>query len=252
MTSRPVRISCESLVKEYRTTAGRTVLALDHVSLSIYEGEFVTLVGRSGGGKSTLLRILAGIERPSSGTLWRPDNQADRVGLVFQGDSIFPWRTVEGNLTYSFEARCADHSTKGIRARELCALVGLEPETFLGKYPKELSGGEARRVAIGMALSSQASLFLLDEPTSQLDYVSRMALQSMIQRLWMDQQQTVVFVTHDIDEAILLGQRILVLRDGFITDEMAIDLPMPRKREVLAQPICLELRNRILKCLENQ
>lgn len=252
MTSRPVRISCESLVKEYRTTAGRTILALNHLSLTIHEGEFVTVVGRSGGGKSTLLRILSGIERPTSGMVHRLGNQGDRVGMVFQGNSIFPWRTVEGNLNYSFEARGSSRSSKGIGAHELCALVGLDPAMFLGKYPKELSGGEVRRVAIGMALSSQASLFLLDEPTSQLDYLSQMALQGMIQRLWMDQQQTVIYVTHDIDEAILLGQRILVLRDGFIIDSMTVDLPMPRSRELLAQPICLELRSRILEYLENR
>jgi ABC-type nitrate/sulfonate/bicarbonate transport system ATPase subunit len=135
------------------------------------------------------------------------------------------------------------------RARELCTLIGLPPEIFLDKYPKQLSGGEGRRVAIGMALSADASLLFFDEPTSQLDYVSRIELQEMIHHLWRNQRPSVLYVTHDIDEAILLGQRVLVLRDGKIKVTIAVNLRDARSREMVVQPAFLDLRNQILKHL---
>jgi NitT/TauT family transport system ATP-binding protein len=248
MTTRRVVLSCDNLVREYRSRNNKSFLALDDVSLSLVEGEFVTIVGRSGSGKSTLLRILAGIEKSTSGSVQRADNHGDRVGMVFQGNSIFPWRTVLGNLTYSLESR-GYGSDKTDRASELCKLVGLQPEIFLDKYPRELSGGEARRVAIGMALSADASLLLFDEPTSQLDYVSRIELQAMVHRLWIDQQPSVLYVTHDIDEAILLGQRVLVLRDGKIKDTVVVNLEGSRTHDMVVQPAFLGLRKQILEHL---
>lgn len=248
----PIRLACQHLTKDYRTTTGRGVRALDDVSLTVEEGEFLTIVGSSGSGKSTLLRILAGIERPTTGSVTDFHSNADgRIGFVFQGNSVFPWRTVERNLTYSLEARGAQGEERQRQAIELCRLVGLEPETFLKKYPRELSGGESRRVAIGMALSAGASLLLFDEATSQLDYVSRLKLQVMVQALWLEKRPTAVYVTHDIDEAIILGGRIVVLSGGEIKDLIQINLPFPRGREVLAEPVCIELRERILQHLND-
>lgn len=248
MTTLGIVLSCENLIREYSSRAKR-FRALNNVSLSLAEGEFVTIVGRSGSGKSTLLRILAGIERPTSGSVRRAHDHGDRVGMVFQGNSIFPWRTVRGNLTYSLESR-GSSADKARLADELCKLVGLNPDNFLDKYPRELSGGEARRVAIGMALSADASLLLFDEPTSQLDYVSRIELQTMVHKLWVDRQQSVLYVTHDIDEAILLGQRVLVLRDGKIEDSVAVDLRLPRTHDMVAWSAFGDLRNQILRRLE--
>ena len=133
---------------------------------------------------------------------------------------------------------------------QTCALpiwiVGLDPPTFLRKYPRELSGGEARRVAIGMALSAGASLLLFDEPTSQLDYVSRVKLQITIQRIWLEKHPTVVYVTHDLEEAILLGTRIVVLQSGRLKGVYSVDLPIPRNSECVSDPVFIDLRKKIL------
>ena len=183
-----IKLACTGISKEYRTTSGQKSLALDDISLGIEEGEFLTVVGSSGSGKSTLLRILAGIDQPSAGSTSVYDEKTDvKIGFVFQGNAVFPWRTVEGNLSYALDMRHSSNEIKRGHAVELCNLVGLvPPDTFLEKYPHELSGGESRRVAIGMALSAGASLLLFDEATSQLDYVSRLRLQMTIQKLWLE------------------------------------------------------------------
>jgi NitT/TauT family transport system ATP-binding protein len=242
-----IRLTCDHLYKEYRASAGRVVRALNDVSLRIEEGEFLAIVGSSGSGKSTLLRILAGIEAATAGEVTDSRLAGDgRIGFVFQGESVFPWRTVAQNLTYSLEARGASSTERSFQATELCSLVGLDPQMFLRKYPRELSGGEVRRVAIGMALSAGASLLLFDEPTSQLDYVSRLKLQSTIQRIWAEKHPTVVYVTHDIEEAILLGGRIAVLGAGQLKEIFSVDLPYPRGPGTIALPAFISLRERIL------
>jgi NitT/TauT family transport system ATP-binding protein len=242
------RLTCNQVTKEYRTAKGRVVRALNGISLAVEHGEFLSVVGSSGSGKSTLLRIIAGLERPSSGSVEDYNSSSDgRIGFVFQGDSVFPWRTVERNLTYALEARGEERISNRERAVSLCHLVGLDPGVFLHKYPRELSGGETRRVAIGIALSVGASLLLFDEATSQLDYVSRLTLQATVQRLWMDKKPTVVYVTHDIDESIMLGTRIAVLSHGQLREVIPVNLPFPRGREVLALPSCVALREQILQ-----
>ena len=146
-------LEVEGLSKSYETLAGKKVEALNNISFSLDEGSFLTVVGPSGSGKSTLLQILAGIESPSSGTLrWKQNGNAPRIGFVFQTNTVFPWMTVEKNLTYPLELRKIDRATRKRKAIELCKMVGLDWHLFHGKYPKELSGGEKRRVAIGMAL----------------------------------------------------------------------------------------------------
>lgn len=243
-------LRCEDVAKEYRAANGRLSRALRGVSLAVRRGEFLTIVGSSGSGKSTLLRLLADIERPTAGIVDRIDGgSARRVGMVFQNNSVFPWRTVEGNLSYSLASRRVPRATRAERAAELCRAVGLSPEAFLQKYPRELSGGETRRVAIGMALSADAPLMLLDEPTSQLDYVSRLQLQETVHRLWLAEHPTIVYVTHDIEEAVFLGERILVLRDGELVETLVVDLPIPRHREMVNEERALALRKRILTYL---
>lgn len=248
MMSGPHRIVCDHLIKDYRTTKGRLVRALNNVTIEVENGEFLTVVGSSGSGKSTLLRLIAGLEKPTAGSVKDFAGDSDgRIGFVFQGNSVFPWRTVEGNLTYALETRGQTREFRREKAAELCRLVGLEPALFLNKYPRELSGGETRRVAIGIALSAGASLLLFDEATSQLDYVSRLKLQSKVQELWLAHRPTAIYVTHDIDEAIILGMRIAVLSDGQLKDVIRVDLPVPRGREVLAMPLSVALREQILK-----
>ena len=250
--SMQIRLACENITKEYRATTGPCVRALEDVTFAIAEGEFLTVVGSSGSGKSTLLRILARIESPTTGKVTDFRSEGDgRIGFVFQGESVFPWRTVERNLSYSMEARgVGARKDRARRAAELCALVGLAPDAFLNKYPRELSGGEARRVAIGMALSAGASLLLFDEPTAQLDYVSRLRLQATIQSIWADKHPTVVYVTHDIEEAILLGSRIAVLGGGRLKELICVDLPRPRGPETIGQATFVNLRQSILRHLD--
>ena len=243
----PQRLVCHHLSKEYRATAGNVTRALDDVCLGVESGEFLTIVGASGSGKSTLLRMLAGLERPTAGEVI--DTRADgdgRIGFVFQGESVFPWRTVAENLSYSLEVQGASEMERSTKADLLCRTVGLDPQTFLRKYPRELSGGETRRVAIGMALSAGASLLVFDEPTSQLDYVSRVKLQVTIQRIWLENHPTVVYVTHDLEEAILLGTRIAVLEAGRLKGVYSVDIPIPRGPECVSDPMFIDLRKRIL------
>lgn len=246
MHRRPLSVHCRAISKDYRADSGSTARALRNIDLDILEGEFLSIVGPSGSGKSTLLRILAGLEAPSSGTVSR--NVKGRVGFLFQQDSIFPWRTVEKNLAYSLEARGLPVRERDLQVKELCSAVGL-PLEFLKKFPRELSGGEARRVSIGMALSADADLLLLDEPTSQLDYISRLNLQKLIHQIWTRTRPTIVCVTHDIDEAILLSERIVVLGGGELRELVAMSLPFPRDHGALASEAGIDARTRILTCL---
>lgn len=251
MMEAAVRIECKGVGKNFRASNGRIVHALRDLDMAINEDEFVCVVGSSGSGKSTLLRILAGLEEPSSGSVCRSSTQGKgTVGLLFQTNSIFPWRTVEQNLGYFLEAKGIPAEERSESARTLCQSVGLDPELYLPRYPSELSGGESRRVAIGMVLSSGPSLLLLDEPTSQLDYVIRRQIQHLIYDLCRERRTAVVCVTHDIDEAITLAQRIVVLGDGRQLDSFRFDLPFPRDTKILASKEAVEARLRIVSRLE--
>ena len=236
------------LSKSYETLAGKKVRALNNISFSLKEGSFLTVVGPSGSGKSTLLQILAGIESPTSGTLrWKQNGNTPRIGFVFQTNTVFPWMTVERNLTYPLELRKLDRATRKRKAIELCKMVGLDWYLFHGKYPKELSGGEKRRVAIGMALAREAQLLLFDEPTSQLDYLTKWSMQSAILDLSRKANFTAVLVTHDLDEAILLGDRVLILDHGAMRALLKIDLPYPRRQSLFGSPEFNAYREQIIR-----
>jgi ABC-type nitrate/sulfonate/bicarbonate transport system ATPase subunit len=226
---------CEGISKEYVSVSGRLAYALRDVSFSVAPGVFLTIVGPSGSGKTTLLKVIAGIEPPSRGAVrFGAEGSDARIGMVFQGNSVFPWRTVERNLTYGLEAEGAPARRCRAEAPRLCQLVGLDPDSYLGKYPRELSGGELRRVAIGMALSVRANILLFDEPTSQLDYVSKLQIGQTVQALAGERLFTSLYVTHDIDEAILLGDRVIFLEGGRVKDDLLVHLPRPRTIETLA------------------
>lgn len=241
-------LEVEGLSKTYETLSGEKVRALNNISFSLKEGDFLTVVGPSGSGKSTLLQILAGIEPSTSGSLRYPRyGKAPRIGFVFQTNTVFPWRTVERNLTYPLELRKIDRATRKRKAVELCRMVGLDWTVFHGKYPKELSGGEKRRVAIGMALAREAQLLLLDEPTSQLDYLTKWSMQNVIRELACQANLTAVLVTHDLDEAILLGDRVLILEQGATRALLNIDLPYPRRQSLFGSLEFNAYREQIIK-----
>ena len=200
------------------------VHVLDDVSLDVRPGEFVALVGPSGCGKTTLLNLCSGWLAPTSGSVTRPD----RVRMVFQQDGLFPWLTVGQNVRLGLR-HVADESGRSRQATELLALVGLA--AFEGHYPHQLSGGMRQRAELARALGGGTDLLLMDEPFSSLDYLTRLKLRAELARLLREQPRTVVLVTHDIEEAAQLADRVLVLSDrpAQIRKEVLLTTPRPRE-----------------------
>ncbi len=210
---------------------GKRVTALSDVNLDIKSGEFVVLVGPSGCGKSTLLRSISGLDLGYSGEILvggQPVRGPDRSrGLVFQEARLLPWLTAGANIAFGMKAGARE---KRERVRELLDLVGLAG--FEDAYPHQLSGGMAQRVAIARALAPRPSILLMDEPFGALDAFTRIKLQDAVRDIWRSQGVTTVFVTHDIDESLVLGQRVVIMsaRPGRISEILDVDLPYPRDR----------------------
>ena len=229
--------------------ANAQVLALDSVSLAVAAGELVSLIGPSGCGKSTLLRLIAGLDAPSSGELWIGNDvlfgpSAER-GLVFQDPNLFPWLTVRGNIEAGLVARGMLHA-KRRDVDEFMRLVGLE--AFADTYPHHLSGGMAQRVGLARALINHPRVLLLDEPLGALDAFTRMRMQDEVLRLWQARGTTMVLVTHDIDEAIYMSERIVIMspHPGRIERTIDVDLERPRQRN---SDEFLHMRGKILELL---
>jgi sulfonate transport system ATP-binding protein len=213
------------------------VHALENVSLEVAPGEIVAVVGGSGCGKSTLLRAVSGLDRPSQGAV-RLDGTAidsphEKIGIVFQEPRLLPWLTVAGNVGFGLADR--PEAERRARVAQTLERVGLSDKADV--WPRELSGGQAQRVAIARALVPRPEVLLLDEPFSALDAFTRADLQDHVLALWADLRPTLVIVTHDVEEAIVLADRVVVMRPhpGRIADEIAIDdLPRPRDRQSAA------------------
>ena len=225
------KIKIQKVNKTFIQNNNETIEVLKDINLDIQEGEFICLLGHSGCGKSTLLRIIAGLERDYEGEAYIDGKSISGPsldkGLVFQDHRLFPWFTVEENVGYGLADREAN---KKERIEELIHLVGLQG--FEKKYPRQLSGGMSQRVAIARALINRPSLLLLDEPFGALDALTRITMQNEILRIWKAQKNTMVMVTHDIDEAIALSSRIVILgqRGTGIKRIINVDLPYPRVR----------------------
>ncbi len=223
--------------------------ALDNVSLDVAPGELISIVGPSGCGKSTLLRLIAGLDTPSAGELWVGEEQitgpSAQRGLVFQDPNLFPWHTVRRNIEAGLVARGVLREMRH-EVDEFMRLVGLE--SFANAYPHHLSGGMAQRVALARALINHPKVLLLDEPLGALDAFTRMRMQDEVLRLWEARGTTMVFITHDIDEAIYMSDRIVIMtpRPGRI--ERIIDVALDRPRERSSQDF-LQLRGEILEYL---
>jgi len=245
-------LKTESLTYVYRGRRGE-LLALDGVDMSVDEGEFLVVVGPSGCGKSTLLRLLGGLLVPTAGQVHLnvqrqqvrtgPSNAGlsprplarrpgHAVAFVFQDVNLMPWRTVLRNVTLPLEVAKAPREEAKRRAGNLLEVVGLVG--FEHAYPRELSGGMAKRVALARSLVGEPALLLLDEPFGSLDALSRERMNLDLLRIWRDQGVTVVMVTHDLEEAVFLADRVLVMsaRPGRICAEVTVDLPRPRTVEV--------------------
>ena len=225
------KIKIQKVNKTFIQNNNETTEVLKDINLDIQEGEFICLLGHSGCGKSTLLRIIAGLEKDYEGEAYIDGKSISGPsldkGLVFQDHRLFPWFTVEENVGYGLADREAN---KKERIEELIHLVGLQG--FEKKYPRQLSGGMSQRVAIARALINRPSLLLLDEPFGALDALTRITMQNEILRIWKAQKNTMVMVTHDIDEAIALSSRIVILgqRGTGIKRIINVDLPYPRVR----------------------
>ena len=214
-----------------------SVPALGNVNLTVNDGEFVALLGPSGCGKSSLLRVVAELLRPTAGTVVIHSPPAKEYGgaktaLVFQEYALFPWRTVLDNVAFPLQMRGVARHEGLSRAREVLARVGLQP--FARAYPHQLSGGMRQRVGIARALAAQPEVLLMDEPFGALDAQTRTVLQEELLRVWESERKTVLYVTHSIDEAVYLADRIVLLtaRPGRIKAEYLVGLPRPRNMEM--------------------
>jgi NitT/TauT family transport system ATP-binding protein len=242
-------------IRDLVKTFGELV-AVDHVSIDIAPGEFFMIVGPSGCGKTTLLRILAGLETASSGTIEidvpagsdRPDNS-----MVFQGDSIFPWMTVWQNAAYGLRMRKVPAATVKDVVGHYLDRTGLT--RFASYYPHQLSGGMRQRVAIARAFANDPHILLMDEPFSALDAQNKLLLQEELLHIWDEDKKTVVFITHSVDEAVLLGDRVMVMtaQPGRVKQFVPIALPRPRDiMELQGAPEYGELVHRIWSDLRDE
>jgi NitT/TauT family transport system ATP-binding protein len=206
--------------------------ALGEVTFSICQREFVCVLGPSGSGKSTLLRILAGLIPPTSGEVTFEGHQQPRIGFVFQQANLMPWRTVRENITLPLELENVPAEEARQKAQEMIELVGLGG--FETNLPRDLSGGMAQRVALARALVHDPDILLLDEPFGSLDALTRERMWTELSRIWQARQKTVLMVTHSINEALFLADRVLVLtaRPGKIKLDLPVDLPRPREDEM--------------------
>ena len=223
--------ACEALSHSYPKRGGGDLLSLHNVSFDVRVGEFLSIVGPSGCGKTTLLRLISGRLPPTSGTIRFPggaDAARRNVGVVFQEHGVFPWMTVLDNVAFGLEMRGVSRAERNVRARAFIDRVGLS--AFAESFPHELSVGMRQRVGIARAFVSELPILLMDEPFGALDAQTKLVLQEELLRIWRDDRKVVVYVTHDIDEAIRLGDRVLVMsgRPGHIREEIEVPLARPR------------------------
>ena len=226
-------VSARGLGRRFETPRG-PIDAIRDIDLSIAAGEFCAIVGPSGCGKSTLLRLISGLDRQTSGSLTveRDDGRAPTNALVFQGRSVFPWLTLRQNVAYGLKLHGVARRERGRQADELLATVGLS--TFARAYPHQVSEGMRQRVAIARALAVEPDLLLMDEPFGALDEQTRFLLQEELLRIWESTGKTVLFITHSIDEAMVLADRILVMSAQPGTIRAALDVPFARPRSLTA------------------
>src|SRR5262245_34286436 len=252
-------LDIQNLSKSYRQADGDNTVAIGNITCQVEAGEFVSFVGPSGCGKTTLLMTIAGLLAPSAGHVIVNGKEVSgppaNLVLLFQeyNKSLFAWRTVLGNVRFGLDAR-GDHSSGAEdKARSLLELVGLKG--FEKHYPWELSGGMQQRVAIARALAYEPQVLLMDEPFGSLDALTRLELEDTLLRLWSELKTTILFITHDIEEAIYLSDRIWVLsrRPSHIIQELKIDFARPRNQVMTrADARFMELRNDIYRQIGNQ
>ncbi|MDO5625767.1 MAG: ABC transporter ATP-binding protein [Pseudomonadota bacterium] len=250
MTHATAQLAVRGVTRVFAGQRGKPpTQALQPISLDVRENDFVTILGPSGCGKSTLLRIVAGLDFPTTGSVTLEGAPitgpgADR-GMVFQSYTLFPWLTVEQNIRFGLRERGASAAVQKERSDFFIAKVGLRG--FEQHYPKQLSGGMQQRTAIARALAGDPKILLLDEPFGALDNQTRVLMQELLLGIWEQAQKTVLFVTHDIDEAIFMASRVAVFsaRPGRIKSEIAVDFPHPRHYTLKTTPEFMALKARL-------
>jgi NitT/TauT family transport system ATP-binding protein len=241
-----------NISKTFNSVKDQKVEAIEEISLDLFEGEFLSILGPSGCGKTTLLRMIAGLETATRGKIFLENDLTHgtnpKVGLIFQEFVLLPWRTVIGNIEFGLENMGMNKKERRQKTMEYIKIIELEG--FEYKYPKELSGGMKQRVAIARAIICNPSILLMDEPFASLDAQTRFNMQKFLLRLWEREKKTIVFVTHNVDEAVFLGQRLITMssRPGKILSETMVNQGYPRD---INSPEFIRIRKEALQQLEN-
>ena len=249
-----LELTCQDLCKTYQTKNG-SISAIEDVSFRVKEEEFVCIVGPSGCGKTTLLKLIAGLLEPTSGQiLFGQDSQngISRSALVFQEHGLFPWMTVLDNVAFGLEMRGKGKKERWDLSRPFIEKVGLSK--FINNYPHELSVGMRQRVGIARAFVSNPQILLMDEPFGSLDAQTKLILQEELLKIWREDQKCVVYITHDIEEAIFLGDRVLVMtaQPGYIREEIPVPFERPRDLSIKELPDFGKMKGHIWKILEEE
>jgi NitT/TauT family transport system ATP-binding protein len=251
----PTKLHIHNVSKTY-CSDGQEVLAIDEIDLKIKNKEFATILGPSGCGKSTLLRIVAGLIKPTKGIVRLDGNVISRPGqdrgMVFQSYTLFPWLTVTENIRFGLEISGMAKAKQEQIAQEFVEKVGLKG--FEKTYPRGLSGGMKQRVAIARALANNPAILLLDEPFGALDAQTRALMQELLTQIWEELHKTILFVTHDVEEAIFLSDRVFIMtaRPGKIKAEIDISLERPRSYEIKATEPFLNLKKQALALIREE
>ena len=247
-----MKLEVKDLTKIYHSQNG-DVTAIDHVNLQVEESEFVMIVGPSGCGKTTLINMIGGLDEATSGQVILDGKKIEGPGpdrgMVFQGYSLFPWLTVLKNVEFGMKMRKVPAEERTRKAMEYIKLVGLEG--FENALPKQLSGGMKQRVAIARTLANEPEMLLMDEPFGALDAQTRVVMQELLAKISRETRTTILFITHDIDEAVLLGDRIYVMsrRPGTIREVITSSLPAERNHNCFVLPQFLETKKKIMDML---
>ena len=250
------KLRIENVTLRFIPKSGTPVTALENISLNVEDKEFSVIVGPSGCGKTSLLRLVAGLIEPSEGAIHLDSERVSRPGkdrgMVFQSYTLFPWLTVQDNVEFGLRIGGMPGAQRREIARRFIAQVGLVG--FEQHYPKQLSGGMMQRVALARALANDPAILLMDEPFGALDSQTRSLMQELLLDIWQQSHKTVLFITHDIDESILLGDRVYVMtaRPGRIKELVEIDLPRPRTVDMLTSEEFMTIKRRIMHSIHQE
>ncbi|HEY4161758.1 MAG TPA: ABC transporter ATP-binding protein [Dongiaceae bacterium] len=250
------KLQIKDVTLRFTPRRGNPVTALDRISLDVADNEFSVIVGPSGCGKSSLLRLVAGLAEPTSGQIFASGKPVTRPGkergMVFQSYTLFPWLTVQKNVEFGLKVARLQVAERAAIARRFITQVGLEG--FENAYPRQLSGGMMQRVALARALANDPDILLMDEPFGALDSQTRSLMQELLLNIWQQSKKTVLFITHDIDEAILLGDHVYVMtaRPGSLKERIQIDIPRPRSVDATTTAPFIALKRRIMALIHDE